>query len=262
MKAIVFDNAGTILKRVTALKNMTTKNIIYETNTIGLVNKNPNSLILVFQAPTKNLLELNCKIIDYLKNNKESFEIAYSRKQYTKDDVINALQEDKTTIKDIQDSAFALVNKYDIEICSGSAMIVNMEKNKIEYVYTAGGLFFEQTVNLFKKLHEIPISIYIASGDNRQSLLNIASKLEINQVNVYDTCNVKCKQKVVSTLQNNHDLVIMVGNNSNDSLALKQADIGILTIQQGEYVPENLLTSVDYVIKKISDVCKIIENEV
>ena len=46
MKAIVFDNAGTILKRVTALKDMSTNNIVFETNTIGIVNENIESLIL------------------------------------------------------------------------------------------------------------------------------------------------------------------------------------------------------------------------
>lgn len=48
MKAIVFDNAGTILKRVTSLKDMSTNNIIFETNTIGIANKNENNIILVF----------------------------------------------------------------------------------------------------------------------------------------------------------------------------------------------------------------------
>ena len=88
--------------------------------------------------------------------------------------VIEALEQDTTTFKDIAETAHALINRYDIEICSGSAMIINISEKKIEYVYTAGGLFFDKTEFLFKKLHDMQIPVYIASGDNEHSLKKIA----------------------------------------------------------------------------------------
>lgn len=262
MKSIVFDNAGTILKRVTALKDMSNNNIIFETNTIGIVNKNYDSLILVFQTPTKKLFKYDCKIIDYLKNHKESYEISYSRKNFSKDDIIDALQNDNTSMENIKDSAFALVKKYEIEICSGSAMIIDMSKKQIDYIYTAGGLFFEDTKLLFDTLNKRNYAVYIASGDNLQSLSKIASILNVPKNNIFHTCNVKCKEKVIRNLQEKNNFVLMVGNNSNDYLAIKQADIGIISTQQGEELPLNLINSADYVIDKISDVLKIIEKEV
>ncbi len=262
MKSIVFDNAGTILQRVTALKDMTTNNIIFESNTIGIVNKKDDSLILVFQTPTKKLMNLDCRIVDYLKDNMDSYEISYSKKKFTKDDVIKALENDNSTFKDVADTAFSLTNKYDIEICSGSALIVDVSERKIEYVYTAGGLFFEETPFLFKKLREMEMPVFIASGDNKQSLLKIASILKIPESNVYHTCNVTCKEKVVSKLQERYSHVTMVGNHSNDILAIKKADVGILSLQQGEKVPDNLKQSADYVIKNIGDVLKIVKKEV
>ncbi len=262
MKSIVFDNAGTILQRVTALKDMSNNNIIFETNTIGIVNKKEDSLILVFQTPTKKLINLDCKIIDYLKKNRDSYEISYSKKKFTKDDVINALEDDDSTFNDIEDTAFSLINRYDIEICSGSALIVDISEGKIDYVYTAGGLFFEDTLPLFKKLRDMQMPIYIASGDNRQSLLKIASILNIPESNVYHTCNSSCKQNVVSKLQEKYSHVTMVGNHTNDILAIKRADVGILSIQQGEKLPDNLKQAADYVIENISDVLKIVKKEV
>ena len=262
MKAIVFDNAGTILKRATSLKDMSNNNLIFETNTIGITNQNKNNLILVFQTPTKELMKLDCKIIDFLKNNKEDYEISYSQKKFSKEDVIKALENDATTFKDIAETANALVNRYDIDICSGSAMIVNIAEKKIKYVYTAGGFFFDQTICLFNKLHELQVPIYIASGDNKQSLFKIASILNVPESNVYHTCNINCKEKVVSNLQNKYSHVTMVGNHTNDSLAIKKADVGILSIQQGESVPKNLKESADYIVKDIMDVLKIVKNEV
>ncbi len=262
MKSIVFDNAGTIIKRVSSLKDMSTNNIIFETNTIGIANENEDNIILVFQTPTKKLINLDCKIVDYLKNNPESYEISYSQKKYSKEDVITALSNDNTTFKDIKETAINLITKYDIEICSGSAMIVNIKNQKIEYVYTAGGIFFDETKSLFKKLHKLNLHIYIASGDNKQSLLKIASILNIPEENVYNTCNINCKEKVVSDLQKKYTHVTMVGNHTNDYLAIKKANTGILTIQQGEKLPEKLKKSADYIIEDIVDVLKIIENEV
>lgn len=262
MKAIVFDNAGTIIKRVTVLKELSTNNLLYETNTIDLVNKNEDSLILVFQAPTKQLIQHNGKIIDYLIKNQNSFEIGYSNKNYSKKDVIQALKNDSTKISDIKDSAIELINKYDIDICSGSALIVNIRNKKIDYAYTAGGLFFEDTRNVFKTLHQLNYNLYIASGDNKQSLLKIASILNIPEENVFDTCNIDCKRNVVYKLQYKYEYVIMVGNNTNDYLALKQANMGILTTEQGEKLPHYLKKDSDIVIKKLGQILKIVEDEV
>ncbi|WP_323737270.1 HAD family hydrolase [Methanosphaera sp. ISO3-F5] len=259
MKAIVFDNAGTIIKRVTALKDTNSNKLIFESNTIGMVNKNDDSLILVFQTPTKQLIQYDKKIIDYLKDNIEKFEIGYSKKNYTKHDVIQVLEKDTSTFEDIRESASSLIKNYDIEICSGSALIINIGTKKIDYAYTAGGLFFKDTLKLFKQLKKLDYHIFIASGDNKQSLSKIAKTLNIPQTNIYDTCNMDCKEKVISKLKEKYDQVIMVGNNTNDYSALKKADIGILTTEQGEKLPEYLLNSVDFVINKISDVLKIIE---
>ena len=50
----------------------------------------------------------------------------------------------------------------------------------------------------------------------------------------------------------------MVGNNTNDELALKSSDTSILTVEQKEELPEYLLKSVDYKIDSIGEVIDII----
>ena len=173
---------------------------------------------------------------------------------------MHALKNDSSTFFDVRKSAEMLIKRYDLDICSGSAIIVDMHKKRIDYAYTAGGLFFKDTFNLFKTLNELNYQIFIASGDNKDSLLKIASILNVPKTNVFDTCNINCKKKVVCELQKKYNKVIMVGNNTNDLLAIKQADIGILTIEQGEQLSVNLLQSSDYVINKIGDVLKIVED--
>lgn len=261
LKSIVFDNAGTILRRVSALLEMDTKNIIYETNTIGIASQN-DDIIVVLQTPTEELIKYDCKIVDYLKKYPNQFEISYSPNDITKEEVINSLQNDNTTLNEIKISAKALIDKYDIEICSGSALIIDVDSKKIKYLYTAGGLFFKDTLKLIYSLKKLAFDIYIASGDNKNSLLKISSILGIDKNNIFDTCNSKCKEHVVTSLQSDGKFVYMVGNNLNDILAIKKADIGILSLEQKEELPDYLLTEADYTINSIYEVLKIVNEEV
>ncbi len=258
MKSVVFDNAGTILRRVSVLVNMHDKSFSFETNTIGIAHENINKILVVIQTPTEKLIKKQGFIIDYLKENPDEFEISYSQKDFTKDDVLNSLSNNKTTINDIKLSALKIVEEYDIEICSGSALIIDMEKSSIDYVYTAGGMFFKDTKKVFQYLKNKDIHIYIASGDNRQSLNKIAKILDIPQQDVFDTSNRTAKEKIVKSLQQKGDFVYMVGNNTNDELAINQADVGILSLEQKEELPEYLKNSADYVIDSIGEVIKIV----
>ncbi|MCI5867575.1 MAG: HAD family hydrolase [Methanosphaera sp.] len=258
MKCVVFDNAGTLLRRVTAIKQLETSNIFYETNTIGIANEKPGRIIVVMQQPTKELIKHDKTIAEYMKENPEKFEISYSQKSIEKQQLIEKLENDTTKISQITTTAKALIRKYDIEICSGSAIIIDTTNGVIEYVYTAGGVFFNETKNTINTLNENSYEVYIASGDNKQSLNKIAQILGVNPENVYDTANREIKKQIVETLQNQGNYVYMVGNNTNDELALKSSDTSILTVEQKEELPEYLLKSVDYKIDSIGEVIDII----
>ncbi|OED30311.1 HAD family hydrolase [Methanosphaera sp. WGK6] len=261
MKSLVFDNAGTILQRVTVLKDMSNNKFLFETNTIGIVNEKKGRIIVVLQTPTKDLIKQSGKIYNYLKDYPEDFEISYSQKNVTKEEVIQSIAQDDTSFGDLKDSAKCLIEKYNIEICSGSALIINILEHKIEYVFTAGGLFFKDTLNVINFLKKEDINIYIASGDNKQSLDRIASILNIPYENIYDTMDSKGKEKIVKNLQDKGHFVYMVGNNTNDQLAIKQANIGILTLEQKEMLPESLLKLPDYKISSIGEIITILKKK-
>lgn len=260
--AVVFDNAGTILRRVTAIKYVHSDEIFYETNTIGIANENDERVILVIQKPTPELIkDSSSSIYEFLLSNPDLFEISYSQKEYSKEDVLSKIAGDPTTISEIKKTAHELIDKYDIEICSGSALIINMSIGCIEYVFTAGGMFFSHTIDIMDYLHKNNYDIYIASGDNKPSLMKIADKLKIVHTNVYDTTNRQGKMGLILKLKEDYSKVIMVGNNTNDELALEASDISILTHEQKEELPKYLEEQVDYNIDSISEIKNIIINE-
>ncbi len=258
MKTVVFDNAGTILKRVTALKNMNNKNILFETNTIGITNQKRSRSIIVLQTPTKLLLEKTGKLSEYLRDNPDKFEISYTHENITKKEVITSIKNDTASINDIYITANNLISKYNLEICSGTALIIDTDSNKIDYVYTSGGMFFDKTRWVIKELQKRNIPIYIASGDNKDSLLKIADILDIPFANVYDTTNAIGKKEIVNSLQEKGNYVYMVGNNSNDQYAIKTADVGVLNLEQGEKLSDDLLNIADYKISNIGQLLDIL----
>ncbi|MBO7718545.1 MAG: HAD family hydrolase [Methanosphaera sp.] len=260
MKAIVFDNAGTILQRKTIIKDMSTKKVFFNTDTIGIANKNDKNIIVVFQTPVDELYEYSdMSIKQYMLRHNSSFEIAYSQINVSNEQLLDVIRDD-AMINDILET-YELLLKRDVRIISGAAVIVDTTSGMITHVYTAGGSFFKYTSDVMDYLKEEGFEIYIASGDNKHSLNQISSILNIAKNNIYSTCNVNCKESVIEKLQNEGYYVYMVGNHTNDILAIKKADTGILTLQQKELLPKRLISQADYVISSIDMVIDVIKKE-
>ena len=64
------------------------------------------------------------------------------------------------------------------------------------------------------------------------------------------------KQEIIKDLKKHYN-VMMVGNSSNDLLAIEEADIGVLTLQQKEVVPQNVYDAADFVVHNIKEILDI-----
>lgn len=260
MKAIVFDNAGTILERKNVIKDMSTKKVFFNMDTIGITNKNDKNILVVFQTPVDELYDyVDMSIKEYILKFNSSFEIAYSQIKVSDEELLDVLQDD-AKISDIIETYEVLLTM-DVRVISGAALIVDTQSGIITHVYTAGGLLFRYTSDVINYLKSEGFEIYIASGDNKHSLNQIASILKIAKNNIYSTCNVNCKESVVEKLQKEGYYVYMVGNHTNDILAIKKADTGILTLQQKELLPKRLISQADYVISSIDMVIDVVKKE-
>jgi soluble P-type ATPase len=260
MKAVVFDNSGTLIKRYRAIKDLRNGVICDNVNSIDIVDHNKNRALVVLQTdPSKciNKARPEQTIWYFLKKNNVKFDVSYSNEDIGDKELLEAIKDDKSYMRDVQETYCSVVEKkYNVHICSGSGFIVNMESGKIEFTITAGGRVFKEVVYVISQLKKRGIEIFIASGDRKISLEQLADYINIPKENVYDTANTRRKAEIVKELKKKYK-VMMVGNSSNDVLALKEADIGVLTLQQGEIPPEKVHGSADYVIKNIKELLKI-----
>ncbi|MDD5473616.1 MAG: HAD family hydrolase [Candidatus Methanoperedens sp.] len=69
-------------------------------------------------------------------------------------------------------------------------------------------------------------------------------------------------QALTERLKQQYDKVIMVGDGINDLLAMRAADLGVLSIQQSGKCPKLLCEEADVVIRDIKEIVGVIEERV
>jgi len=260
MKAVVFDNSGTLIKRYRALKDLRSGSICDNVNSIEVVDDDINRALVVLQTdPSKCIMKArpDQTIYNFLKKNDIKFDVSYSDVDINKEELLNAIKHDNSLISDLQDTYKTVMDKqYNVHICSGSGFIVNMKKGEVEFTITAGGKIFKEVPEVISELKNRNINVYVASGDRKASLEQLADYINIPIENIFDTASSRRKKEIIKELKENYK-VMMVGNSSNDILALQEADIGVLTLQQGDTTPDKVFKAAEYVINNISEILNI-----
>lgn len=259
-KAVVFDNSGTLIERYRAIKNIKNGQICDYVSSIDVVDYDEQRALVVLQTdPAECIINArsNQTIYQFISRNNIKFDISYSATEVEKDSILNSIKNDNTLVKDIQDTINAVIEKkFNVQICSGSGFIVNVKKAEIEFTITAGGKIFPEVPKVIRELKNRGVNIYIASGDRKKSLQELSRFIDIPIENVFSTADSRRKKEIVRELKREYK-VMMVGNSANDILALKEADIGVLTLQQEENTPQKVFEAADVVVNNIKEVLDI-----
>ena len=141
-----------------------------------------------------------------------------------------------------------------MELCNGSAVIVDMDLGIIAYTITSAGKLFDGVVETISDLKSRGYEIVLASGDRKGAINRLACMLDINRDNAHGSVSTRGKCEIVKSLQDDGYKVMMVGDGLNDILAFKRADVSVLTIEQQEEVSPKLMDKTDYIIESIRDI--------
>ena len=144
-----------------------------------------------------------------------------------------------------------------MELCNGSAVIIDMDTGIIAYTITSAGKLFDDVTTTIEKLKSRNYEIVLASGDRKGAINELADMLGVKRSNAHGSVSTSGKCRVVKNLQDDGYRVMMVGDGLNDVLAFKQADISVLTIEQAEEVSPKIMDKTDFTIDKITQVCDI-----
>jgi soluble P-type ATPase len=259
-KAIVFDNSGTLLNRFRVIKDLSTGKFLTDANSLEIIDELENSGLVVFQFNTICLkkLDSNIRLYDLIKDNNIKFDISYHNANLSDSDVLRILKKDKATIKDITDGFNVIKSNIEnMELCNGSAIILDAKKDIVAYTITSAGHLFPNAKKTINILKERGHKIFIASGDRSGVIKKLTECLDIEKDHGFPTASTEGKEKIVNNLKSEGYKVMMVGDGINDILAFKASDISVLTLEQHEEVNKKLLNTTDFTIHDILEVTNI-----
>lgn len=263
--AVVFDSAGTLLHMYRVAKDVATGEYLNEVVSTELVGQKPYCALLVMQVDSNKLVACppDMLVSDFIREYKIDIDVGCSRSQIEQsiaDDVVGG--DKKAYMKDLQDVMLAIKKKCKNIFYMGVGLIIDVDTNSIPYVICTGGKVYSNTAYAIKTLHDMNVDTYIASGDSMRNLSVLANKVNISPDRVFEIATPIKKEAIVKNLKKEYDKVFMVGDGINDILALRAADLGVLSVQQTGECPPMLCEEADVVIKDIKEIVDIVTENV
>ncbi|MDY0385910.1 MAG: HAD family hydrolase [Methanolobus sp.] len=260
--AVVFDSAGTLLHMYRVAKEMSTGSILEDIQTTVLVAEKANQALIVIRTCFDDIIRCDpyMELHDFIEQCDVELAISCSSSPFRLDDVYGIIKENQTKLSDLSDVVSLVKGRCPNVFYVASGLIVNSQEKQVPYVLSTGGQMYPKTSVTIKLLKELGTDIYIASGDGAQNLKGLASSLDIPMRDVFAVATTHDKEKIVKNLKMDYDFVVMVGDGMNDILALRAADVGILSFQQGDERPQVLVDAADVTINNIIDVVDIVRN--
>lgn len=259
--AVVFDSAGTLLHMYRVAKESSTGNILENIESTAIVAKKNGCGLIALNTEKEVILRSSryMSLFEFIKDYKVSIGISCSKGKFTPNIAYEIIRGTPLFMGDVHDVLKAVTSRCPDSIYLAAGLIVDSEARRIPYVLSTGGQVFSKTLQTIQLLQAMEIDIYIASGDRMAALVQLAELINIPLERVFAFADPLMKEKVVLELKSKYEKVIMVGDGINDILAFRAADVGIMTIQQGDERPEELREAADVVLDDIIKVVDVVK---
>ncbi len=257
--AVVFDSAGTLVKIMRVIKDLRKNKFICNVQTVDIVDeKKGRVLVIIKEDPLKVVDNRDPEMLisDLLKE--VDIGISYCNPPINKEGIY---KDRKTKVKDLQEP-LNILKKYDIETGYGSALIIDTYLGEVEYTIATAGCLFKEVKDTIKKLKEMGIKVFIASGDRKGFLKKLAEITGVDEKYIMAEAHQKQKRDLIVNLKKEGYFTIMVGDGANDVPAMIESDLAVVTLQNGN-VSKKAFETADikiYNIREIVDVCKKVIN--
>ncbi|HJH31943.1 MAG TPA: HAD family hydrolase [Methanosarcinaceae archaeon] len=260
--AVIFDSAGTLLHMYRVAKDPVTGHLVDDIESTALVAKKPHQALVILHTDPETIIKQDPRIplIQFINDNDISIDISCSSSPFTIDMAFNIIKKDNIVIGDLHDVLTCVTDQCPNVFYLAAGIIVDSQNDAVSYVLSTGGRIFQHTPKTVKILDELGVDTYIASGDSMRNLRQLAKCVNIPLENVFEIATTHDKERIVLEMKKKYDTVVMVGDGINDILALRAADVGVMTTQQGDVRPQKLKNAADVVIKNIAEVIDIVGN--
>lgn len=238
--AIVFDKSGTVLRPCRVVFDIKRGEMLYHVNTLKLVREIDGYL-----------LNIEGDVKDIKSGREPSLKLSYAFSN-----TMPKIEKNVVFKKEILEALEKVEREANSHCVSEIGTCIALILNRLgEPIYTVGlgGRIYED----FKKiLNEIKskCDVFIATGNCKKATLKFVKKLNINERFVICNASPREKMEFVRMIKPFYSYVVMVGNDVNDLMAMKEADVSVFVNREGE----NYICDADYIIKSLNDLPKII----
>ncbi len=235
--AVVFDSAGTLLSTWRTAKDVLTGEVMPDVQTTTLTTESPDRVLTMLPVRPRDVMAEPAATLlsTYLAANKFGYAVSCANRAVSFDEVGVALFGDRRArVGDLQDCIRAVwvCCRDQPAVALNAGVIVNLGLPGIEYTIATGGVPFPGAVEAIRGLSALGADVYVASGDRVEKLLPMTRRLGIPDDRVHGTATPSGKAAIVRRLRESYDRVLMVGDGENDVAAMREADLGILSLQQ------------------------------
>ncbi|MEA2074510.1 MAG: HAD family hydrolase [Euryarchaeota archaeon] len=260
--AIVFDGAGVIYAPFRIIKDMrrgvTKRSRVSGITCTDRLERGAMVILKTRYEETMEIEEPSKLLADLIKEEKIETKVIYKREGVSDEEVRDVILKDESIKLGDVHEAVSLLRRCDILPVLGIGLIVDMVKETIRYVIAGGINLFPGTLKLFKDLRELGVLTFIASGDRIEREEMGIYLPDVLPGNIFGMMKPEDKRDLVRKLKDEHK-VIMVGDDRNDYLAMREADIAVLSLQEAADRPKEVFDVADFRINDIGGIREIVE---
>jgi Cu+-exporting ATPase len=260
--AVVFDGAGVIYAPVRIIKDVmrgVTKRSI--TSGITCTDRLESGAMAILRTRYEETIEEEDpakSLSDLIKEKKIENKVIYKKDVIRDEEVLEILLRDTNVkVRDVHETV-TLLRKYEILPVMGVGLIVDIVKRAIRYVIAGGINLFPGTLKLFKELRELGVLTFIASGDRIEQEEMAGYLPDVPPDHIFGMMNPEDKRALVKRLKEEYT-VMMVGDDRNDYLAMREADIAVLSLQEAADRPKEIFEVADLTINELGELRGVIK---
>jgi len=249
-KAVVLDKSGTIVNPCRVIYSLATGELLFHVSTLKYVVERGEALVNI-RGSLKSLAEGNIQ--------GASLKVSCMAFKPMPNLNIDSLKDTKVIdgIKLVMNEAQTHCNS---QMGACAAVIVN-PKGEITHVVGLGGRLYDDVEEVVQTMMCRGVDVFLATGNCKEMTLKCADLLNIPRRFVLFDASPEDKRDWVRKLRGFYGSVIMVGNDLNDLIAMKEADVSVIVTRTGTTAHEKVseCKDVDYIVPSLKEVEGIVE---
>jgi len=246
-KAVVLDKSGTIIDPCRVVYNIKEGKWFYHISTLNYVVEKGGVLVnlrgkiqdIIAGDITKARLKVSCCAL----------------KSYPPIEKSRLL--DQAVLEGIRGTYEKALTHCPSELGACVAVVLDQE-GEVTDIVGLGGKLYPDVKESVRNMQESGTDVYLATGNCKEMTVKCADLLNIPRRAAIFDASPEEKRELVRRLRGFYGSVVMVGNDINDLIAMREADVSVLIRRKGEFQKANLCSEVDYFVDSLTEVARIV----